>query len=270
MRMAARLAIYASVILGVTWLFQDRLLYYPGTETLDEVLRQAHSLGLSPWPEVSDYQALRSPDPGGEIHGTVVAFHGNAGLALHRIYYAEALVPRGYRVLLAEYPAYGARPGNLGEESFVADARRLLAEAQRQFGEPLYIYGESLGAGVAAAAVAETPVPVAGVAMITPWATLPDIAQDVFWFLPARLLVRDRYDNIENLNRWGGPVAVLIAAQDEVIPARHGQRLFDSLNTTKRRWVFEHGSHNDWPIEPEAAWWSEVLEFLRGAAATIP
>ena len=241
---------------------QDKLLYHPGTEKLPALLQQAASMGLSPWPDARAYHGWMPATPPESPRGTIIVFHGNGGLALHRKYYVDALAARGFRVLLAEYPVYGDRPGKVGETAFVADAVQTLALAQREFGAPVYVFGESLGAGVAAAVLAQSPVPVAGVAMITPWATLPEIAQDVFWYLPARWLVRDRYDNIANLNRWGGPVAVVIAAQDEIIPARHGQHLFDSLSTPKRRWVFEHGSHNNWPIEADAPWWDEVIQFL--------
>ncbi len=261
--MAARIALYATIMTGTMYFLQDRMLYHPGSETLPEVMQHAASLGLAPWPNADAYRAWLPTRIQSEIFGTIIVFHGNGGLALHRTYYIDALAVRGYRVLLAEYPVYGARPGDVGEAAFVADAVQTITTAHTEFGAPIYVFGESLGAGVAAAAVAQSTVPVAGVAMITPWATLPDIAQEKFWFLPARLLVRDQYDNIGNLNRWGGPVAVAIAAHDEIIPAHHGQKLYDALTTPKQRWVFEHGSHNNWPSEPDAPWWSEVLQFLQ-------
>ena len=101
--------------------------------------------------------------------------------------------------------------------------------------------------------------------MITPWATLPDLAQSIYWFLPARWLVRDQYDNITNLNRWGGTVAVLIAGRDEIIPPAHGARLFDALQNRKQRWQFDGAGHNDWPVHADAPWWDEVLAFLESA-----
>ncbi|MBI1733135.1 MAG: alpha/beta hydrolase [Gammaproteobacteria bacterium] len=267
MPVAGRVALYAAVIAGTMYALQDRLLYHPGSETLPELLQYAAALDLRPWPDADNYRAWISAPSTEPVPGTILVFHGNGGLALHRKHYADALVPLGYRVLLVEYPVYGARPGKLGEAAYVADAIETLAEAQRRFGGPIFVYGESLGAAVAAAAVARSTVPVAGVAMITPWTTLPDIAQDAFWFLPARYMVRDRYDNIANLNRWGGRVAVVIAARDEVIPARHGERLFAALTTMKQRWVFPHSGHNDWPAEPSAPWWGEVIQYLNGTSA---
>lgn len=267
MHAAARAGVYVVVVLTAMYFLQDRLLYYPGNESLPVVLAQAGERGLTPWPGADDHRAWLAQPDAAAARGTVLVFHGNAGLALHRSYYADALTRRGLRVLLVEYPGYGARPGNVGESQFVADGVATLAQAQRDFGGPLYLFGESLGAGVAAGVAAASPEHVAGVALITPWATLPDLAQSIYWFLPARWLVRDRYDNIGNLNRWGGPVAVLIAARDEIIPAAHGERLFNALNGVKRRWDFASSGHNDWPVAPDEAWWDEVLAYLEAASA---
>jgi pimeloyl-ACP methyl ester carboxylesterase len=85
----------------------------------------------------------------------VLVFHGNAGSALDRKYYPDALEKLGYRVILVEYPGYGGRRGKLGEGSFVADARDLVTLARDEFGDPIYVWGESLGCGVAIAVAAD-------------------------------------------------------------------------------------------------------------------
>jgi hypothetical protein len=103
---------------------------------------------------------------------------------------------------------------------------------------------------------------VAGVILVTPWDSLPRTAQAHYWFLPARWLVRDKYDNVRNLQRFSGPVAVLMASQDEVIPNRLTQTLLQKITTTKRSWVFQGAGHNSWPIAPELAWWAEVMDFV--------
>ena len=39
-------------------------------------------------------------------------------------------------------------------------------------------------------------------------------------------------------------------------------RLYDALREPKRRWVFADVGHNRWPVDPQAVWWGEVLEWL--------
>ena len=84
-----------------------------------------------------------------------------------------------------------------------------------------------LGAGVAGSIASR--VDAAGVVLLTPWDSLPNVAQAQFWFLPARWLVLDQYDTVKNLSDYEGPVAVIVAENDEVIAPRHGRNLFASL-----------------------------------------
>jgi alpha-beta hydrolase superfamily lysophospholipase len=164
-----------------------------------------------------------------------------------------------------EYPGYGGRAGKLSEASFIADAKQSIALAHRRFGSPLLLWGESLGAGVVAALAADATLPIAGVALITPWDSLTRLAQRLYWFLPVRWLVRDPYDSVRNLQAYDKPVAVLVAARDEIIPNAHGLRLYESIQSPQNKlWVFEQGGHNNWPRLPQEPWWWEVMHFLRG------
>jgi pimeloyl-ACP methyl ester carboxylesterase len=101
-----------------------------------------------------------------------------------------------------------------------------------------------------------------GVVLLTPWDSLPNLAQKLYRFLPARLLVKDRYNNQENLQGYKGPVAILMAEQDEIIPGSLTKHLYESLPGIKKLWVFPHAGHNSWPTEPDEPWWAEVIGFL--------
>ena len=188
----------AAVLLGALTMLQDHLLYFPARASVAEMGRT----GLSPWPAPDNFRGLLA-EPAGAVRGTAIVFHGNAGHAGQRAYYAEALLPLGLRVILAEYPGYGPRDGALGESSLVADAAASIEAAHRQFGAPLIVIGESLGAGVAAAAVAQQSGRVAGVLLITPWDRLENVASFHYPWLPVRWLLRDRYDSAAHLADFG-------------------------------------------------------------------
>ena len=126
--------------LALVYLWQDRLLYFPQRATVEEVV----SAGLTPWPSAEDFRGLVA-EPRGAVRGTAIVFHGNAGHVGHRAFYAQALVPLGFRVILAEYPGYGPRAGKPGEANFIRDASELVALAHGQYGGPLLLVGESLG-----------------------------------------------------------------------------------------------------------------------------
>jgi uncharacterized protein len=251
-------------ILGA-YLFQNSLLYHPDNYSLTQLAQQIKDSPVRLWPAANGaYHGLIAPPHGNEMRGTIVVFHGNAGSAYDRMHYVKALGPLGYRVLLAEYPGYGARTGSLGEQSLVADATATVRLLTKEFPGPLYVWGESLGCAVATGVAAEKSLVVDGLVLITPWRNLPDLAQSIYWFLPARWLVKDRYDNVANLNEFKNPVAVLMADQDEIIPNHQTFAFYEAIHPPKRLWVFKNAGHNSWPISPREKWWLEVAAFTGG------
>lgn len=250
--LAAALAGLAAIAM-----LQDHFLYFPERAPLDDMV----SSGLSAWPGPDDFRGLVA-EPTGPVRATAMVFHGNAGHAGHRDYYARALAPLGIRVILAEYPGYGPRTGTLGEHSFVADAERSIALARRQFDGPLLLIGESLGAGVAAAAAVRQRDSVAGVLLITPWDKLAHLAAHHYPWLPGSWILRDRYDSAANLAGFGRPVMVAVAERDTIVPARFGAALHASLGEPRRLAVIGGAGHNDWSAHVDAGWWRDALDFL--------
>ncbi len=114
---------------------------------------------------------------------------------------------------------------------------------------------------MATGVAAEKSLAVDGLVLITPWNNLPDLAQSIYWFLPAKWLVKDRFDNAANLKDFKNPVAVLMADTDEIIPNKHTLAFYESLSSPKRLWVFKNAGHNTWPTSPTEKWWQEVTAF---------
>ncbi len=241
-------------------MLQDRLLYFPAQASVAEMV----SPGLAAWPPEGEFRGLVA-EPQGPARGTAIVFHGNAGHAGHRDYYAAALTRLGLRVILAEYPAYGPRAGALGEMSFVEDAQQSIALAHRLHGAPLLLVGESLGAAVAAAAGARQREHVAALMLITPWDTLEHVAAYHYPWLPVSWLLRDRYDSAAHLASFSRPVLVAVAERDQIVPARFGTALYEALPAgPKRLEVVRAAGHNDWLRYVGDAWWRSAVDFLLG------
>lgn len=238
---------------------QERLLYFPAMAPVAEVTGGR----LTAWPSAAEFRGLLA-EPSGHAKGTVILFHGNAGHAGHREHYAAALAPLGFRVILAEYPAYGPRDGALGEKSLVDDAERTIALAAQRYGGPLLVAGESLGAAVAAQAAARQPGKVAGLLLITPWDKLENAAAFHYPWLPVSWLLSDPYDTATHLAAFRRPVLVLVAEQDTVIPPRFGKALHDGLAGPKRLTVVPRANHNDWLDFIDQAWWGRATNYLLG------
>ncbi len=249
------------IAVGGTALLQDQLLYFPAKASVAEL----EADGLRAWPTAQEFRGLVAP-PVGEVRATAVVFHGNAGHAGHRGHYAAALSRLGVRVILAEYPAYGPRGGEVGEGPLVEDAASTIEQVYHAYGPPVLVIGESLGAGVAAAAADRQREQVAGLLLITPWDRLESVAGHHYPWLPVRWLLRDRYDSVAHLADWQRPVVVAVAEHDRIVPAQFGQALYESLRDPKRLLVMASSGHNDWVARADKTWWSQVVDFLLAPA----
>jgi pimeloyl-ACP methyl ester carboxylesterase len=217
--------------------------------------------GLRAWPSAQDFRGLIA-EPSLPARATAIVFHGNAGHAGHRGFYAAALQPLGLRVILAEYPGYGPRDGAHGEAAFVDDAAQSIALARRSYGVPLLVIGESLGAAVAAAATARQADQVDALLLITPWDRLEHVASHHYPWLPVRWLLDDAYDSAAALATFGKPVLVVVAERDTIVPPQFGAALHAALPGPKRLVTVAAAGHNEWPDRVNARWWDDIIGYL--------
>ncbi|MBB5407511.1 hypothetical protein HDG34_001443 [Paraburkholderia sp. HC6.4b] len=257
-RMMVGLAVAYMIVLAGVAILQDRFLYFPQKAAIEEV---TSSGGLRAWPTPEAYRGLVA-EPAGSARATVIVFHGNAGHAGHRSFYAAALTRLGLRVILAEYPGYGPRTGALGEASLVDDAQQTIALAHRLYGAPLLLIGESLGAGVVAAAGSRERDKIAGMMLITPWDRLEHVAAYHYPWLPVKWLLRDQYDSVTHLASFDRPILVVVAERDSIVPTRYGEALYNSLSAPRKLMVVKAADHNDWIGHVDETWWREATDFL--------
>ena len=241
---------------------QNKFLYFPEPQWPTESGLEYENMKL--WQATAeDYQGLIAAKEVLAPNGTIVLFHGNGGTAADRGFYLEPFMELGFRVILAEYPKYGGRPGRVGEKPFVAAGLETVRIAYEQYKEPLYLVGESLGCGVAAAVAKQTSVPIAGIILITPWDTLASVAKSIFPFLPVKLVLTDKYDSIENLKSFKNKISVIGAERDEILPIKHAINLYNALPEGRKRiWIIKGAGHNDWPMHADASLFKEITDFV--------
>lgn len=259
-----------SLLLLIVFLFQRKMIYFPDTYSIEYQQQLADQSNLKLWPSTDDYLGLISKTSQTTDKGTVIVFHGNAGSASDRTYYLDALEKQGYRVILVEYPSYAARKGAPSEQALISDGIQTAKQALNDFGGPVFLWGESLGSGVVGGIVQSGQVPVNGIVLVTPFDSLADVAQHHYWFFLAKWLIRDKFDNIKNLQNYSGNTAILLAEEDEVIPNKHSLKLFESLHHTKKLWTFKDAGHNTLPLAQELPWWQEVMRFVSGQNGVSP
>lgn len=247
---------------------QNRILYQPQRGPEDAFVAAAREKGIQPWRDAQG-RVIGWHRPNPRAANRIVVFHGNAGCALDRDYYIDAFQSLGggadWEVWVFEYPGYGPRAGSPGRAAFIPAARAALGEFPAADSRPLFLLGESIGSGTACALAAEMPDRFAGLALVVPIARLQEVAQEKFPFLPMRLLLRDKFDNIAALAAYRGRVAVVIADSDEVVGAAQGRKLHANYAGPKLLIVLKDAGHNSFDIQPHAAWFAEAGRFLRGS-----
>jgi pimeloyl-ACP methyl ester carboxylesterase len=242
---------------------QRQLIYFPEVATEQSLAQTADRVGLLDWrDDKGQLIGWRTRSSGSESR-RVVVFHGNAGHALYRQYFAAGFLAlaSGWQVYLFEYPGYGARPGSPSESGIKAAATDAVKGLLTQDPSPLYLLGESLGSGVASYLAGRYPDKVAGVLLVTPFTSLTDVAGHHYGFLPVKTLLSERFDSVEALARYANPVAFLLAGNDEIVPASLGRKLYDSYPGPK--WLQEQAGagHNTLNFDPTTPWWREVTDF---------
>jgi hypothetical protein len=257
---AAVLVAALAVLLGAT---QRRLLYFPSPADDPAALAMAPALGVEPWLDGRGARLGWRARGAGAPRARVLVLHGNAGSALDRLGYVAALRPRGLDVALLEYPGYAGRPGSPTAAS-LTDAAVAAVELLAAEGGPVWLLGESLGAGVAARAAAARPDAVRALLLVTPFADLAGVMRHHYPFLPAFLLL-DRFRPADDLSGWRGPAFLWAAGEDEVTTLAQARALHDALGEPRRLVIEEGATHNGLDLSPRSPAWDEAVAFLSAA-----
>lgn len=177
---------------------------------------------------------------------TILFFHGNGGEAIHRDWVEQLDRNNDINIILAEYPGYGGSPGKPTEEAIFARALETFDEAQSRYNVPILVIGESLGTGVASYVASKRPA--VGLELIAPFTSAVDLASSIYWFIPVRILMSDRFDSSKHLQNLKIPLRIVHGTADEVIPVAHAQKLYEQYPGENKAFEEIPGfGHNDIP-----------------------
>jgi fermentation-respiration switch protein FrsA (DUF1100 family) len=243
----AGLAVIA-VVLALIFLFQRRLMYFPfghvpapdevGLTNVEAVtFGTADGVRLQGW----FVPSLQSPP-----RYTVLVFNGNAGNRAYRAGLADVLRKHGLAVFLFDYRGFGGSSGTPTEAGLASDSRAareyLLGRPDVQPARIIY-FGESLGSAVAVElAAAHAP---AALILRSPFASMTELGQLHYPFLPVRLLLRDRFPSVERIGRVRSPLLVIAGSRDGIVPIEQSRRLYDAATTSKTFLMIPNADHND-------------------------
>ena len=255
------LTIAAIVVIGFPLLMyfaQDSLIFHP--QPLSEQQRAAFALRGSVhslYTEADDGTRLHAWQVDGKKPSTLVMyFGGNAEEVSWMLDQVTRHAPDA-SWLLVDYRGYGSSQGSPSEAALVADAVRWYHEV-RPGADRIYVFGRSLGSGVAVQLAALQPVD--GVILVTPYDSMVEVGQHHYPFLPVDWMLRHRFDSVQRAPKVQAPLLCLVAGRDEIIPMAHSRRLYEAWGGQKQ-WVELAGAgHNSTDGAP--LFWSAIRGFL--------
>jgi len=134
---------------------------------------------------------------------------------------------------LVPYRGYGASEGTPTESDILEDALAVYDQVQaRQPGARIVVIGRSLGSAVASYVASKRPV--SKLVLVTPFDSMSNVAQSHYPWLPVRWLLQDRYEQATYLKTYKGPLMIVRAGRDDVVPAASTNQLIASLGRKPR------------------------------------
>ena len=209
------------VAVGALFLFQ-RSLFYPMPKAIPARPAGFDDLRI----ETGDGLKLRAfYRPAKAGLPTILFFHGNGSDIEGSSYATRFLVANGYGALLPEYRGYGGNPGSPSEQGLYRDGeaavRWLIARGVGA--DRIVVIGNSLGSGVATDVAARYKV--AGLVLISGFASLVRTAGDHYPYVPTSLLVRDRFENVAKFPAIACPILLLHGTADTIVRVAHARAL---------------------------------------------
>lgn len=237
-------AFYITVLV-LMYSFQRSIMYHPVKENVapekfgligmqDLRLKTSDNISVQAW--------YKAPKENGEL---VLYFHGNAGNLSDRFDKFSAFLEQGYGVLGLSYRGFGTSEGTPSEEGIYQDARAAIEyiKSQNIDLKRVVIFGESLGTGVAVQMATENNFK--AIVLEAPYTSVANRAQEMYWFLPVKLLLKDHFNSIKKIPSVKTPVLVIHGEQDVVIPKKHGEKIFAAAPEPKKLVIYSDTGHSD-------------------------
>ncbi|MBL6784759.1 MAG: alpha/beta hydrolase [Rickettsiales bacterium] len=174
----------------------------------------------------------------------IVYFHGNAGnLENRKAKYFAFAENSNYSILAVTYRGYPGSSGAPSEKGFYLDAEAAISYLKDQGykDQNIILYGESIGSGVATEMA--TRINAKALILESPFTSIEDIAKKRYWFLPVSLMLKDKFDNQEKLQKLNLPILIIHGKKDRVVPVSHGIDLAEGYFGPKKLVITEDHGH---------------------------
>lgn len=251
------------IVLGCTmglFSFQDRMIFYPvapdnanySRYQSNEIAVTSHGFKIQGWKFTNKHA---------DNEKTILYFGGNAEDVTFN--FSEVSLFGARQVFFFNYRGYGQSQGKPSQKALYEDGLSIYDELLKSHGvlpDQLIVVGRSLGSAVATYIAAKRDV--CKVVLVTPFDSLENVAKSIFPFLPVSWFLNHPFPSLKYAPDIQVPVLMLIASNDEVIPMRLSQNLYD-LWGGQKQWVeFPGMGHND--IQIHRDYFPVIQAFVKG------
>ena len=187
----------------------------------------------------------------------ILYFGGNAESMADSSDYISRQFPE-FTVYLMEYRGYGFSTGKASEKVLYQDALKLYDQVKQQH-KRISVGGRSLGTAVATYVASYREV--SKLALITPFDSIVNVAQDRYPIYPVHLLLHDKYDSKSRVSLIKAKTFIVIAENDKVIPLQRTQKLIEAFPETQVQVdMIKNRGHGD--ISSDARYYKIMQDFI--------
>lgn len=234
------------LLLLLVFFSQDSLLYIPNGRSIQMTPADAGMTYEQVELKTSDHVSIHGWFiPAKPSRGVILFCHGNAGNISHRLDTLILFKKLGFSTFIFDYRGYGQSGGKPSEEGTYRDvmaAYLYLIKERAVNPDRIVLFGRSIGAAIAAYLATQNKC--AALIVESGFTSVPELAQQLYPFLPAKLISKFSYDTKAFLKKTTCPVLVAHSGDDEIIPFSHGRQLFESAGKPKH-FLEMRGGHND-------------------------
>ena len=221
------------VLVIFIYFYQRNLLYHPSENNYqndeikfnyDEIfIKVDDEIKLKSWVIDKNFKKLK----------TLVLLHGNAGNLSNRIYKLNELNKLDINILLISWRGFSGNKGSPTEKNLYEDAEAAIRWLNKKQVEnnQIILYGESLGSGVVLEIAKKNNFN--SIILESPFTSIENSAKIYYPYLPVKLLLKDRYDSINKIEKINTPILIMHGKKDDIIPFSMGEELFEKANEPK-------------------------------------
>ncbi len=229
----------------IMYLSQERFFFYPTKLSPNYPFKQfpKHEEIFFDTPNDGRINALRFRSSNSK--GVIFYSHGNSRSLDDWGWVHKDFIPKGYDLVIYDFRTFGKSTGKMTEQNLYSDARHILNYLIKHYAsDEIVIYGRSLGASIASQMATEFDCKC--LILETPFSSMLSMVHASTPFLPAKVILRYKFNNRRKMRILKCPVHIFHGTKDELIPLRHSKRLKQvNSHPESTLTIVENANHNN-------------------------